>query len=176
MIYSRAVGGRRIKWVVIAAWLLAALIAIPFQAKLQTLASDESDAFKDSGAESTRVDEIIDTRFKGGSETTAVVLYTRDVPLEQADLDRVAADAKALCNPTAIGDIVRVITPIQLACGELPPITPPQSSAIKATTEDLTTQLSTVWTSSDATETVVKDVGAMRAIVPDPDAPACARS
>ena len=98
----------------IAAWLLAALIAVPFQSKLQALASDESDAFKDRAAESTRVDDIIDRRFKGGSETTAVVLYTRDVPLEQPDLDRIASDAKAICNPLVIRDIVRVITPIQL--------------------------------------------------------------
>ena len=41
------------KWVVIAAWLIAAAIAFPFQSKLQVLASDESDAFKDNGAEST---------------------------------------------------------------------------------------------------------------------------
>jgi RND superfamily putative drug exporter len=155
--------------VVIAAWLLAALVAIPFQPKLAALASDESDAFKDRGAESTRVDEIIDRRFKGGSETTAVVLYTRDVPFTQPDLDRVVSDARALCNPKRIRDIARVITPIQLGCGELPPITPPASSPIKATTEDQTTQLTTVWTRTDATETVAKDVAAMRAIVPDPD-------
>ncbi len=55
-------GGRRSKWVVIAAWLLAALVALPFQSKLQALASDESDAFQDRDAESTRVDEHRSTR------------------------------------------------------------------------------------------------------------------
>ena len=60
-----------VKWVVIAAWLVAALVAFPFQSKLQALASDESDAFQDRGAESTRVDEIIEQRFTGGDETTA---------------------------------------------------------------------------------------------------------
>jgi RND superfamily putative drug exporter len=169
VIYSRAVGGRRTKWVVIAAWLLAALIAIPFQSKLEALASDESDAFKDRGAESTRIDEIIDTRFKGGSETTAVALYSRDVPLTPPDAERVAADAMTLCKPGQINDLARVITPVQLACGELPPITPPQSSPIKAISEDQTTQLSTVWTRDDATETVVEDVASIRAVVPDPD-------
>jgi RND superfamily putative drug exporter len=154
---------------VIAAWLLAALVAIPFQSKLAALASDESDAFKDRAAESTRVDELIDRRFKGGSETTAVVVYTRDGPLTPADRERVASDVQALCNPMQIRDVARVITPVQLGCGELPPITPPPSSPIKAVSEDQTTQLTTVWTRADATETVVKDVAAMRAIIPDPE-------
>ena len=74
------------KWVVIAAWLIAAAIAFPFQSKLQVLASDESDAFKDNGAESTQVDEIIEQRFEEGDETTAVVVYTRQ--------DRAAHDGR----------------------------------------------------------------------------------
>ena len=47
-------------------------------------------------------------------------------------------------------------------CGELPKITLPQSSMIKPLSEDGTTALSTVWTSDDATESVVRDVAAMR--------------
>ena len=39
----------------IALWLVAAVVALPFQSKLQTLASDESDAFQDSKAESVKV-------------------------------------------------------------------------------------------------------------------------
>jgi RND superfamily putative drug exporter len=150
-----------VKWAVIAAWLVAALVAIPFQADLQTLASDESDAFEDRGAESTRVDDIIATRFKGGNETTALIVYSNETP------ERVATDAQALCNRAAITDVVRVITPLQLACGELPPITPPQSSVLKAASEDQTTQLVTVWTSDDATEVVAKNVATMRAAISD---------
>ena len=112
----------------IAAWLLAALIAFPFQSKLQALASDESDAFKDSGAESTQVDDIIDTRFKGGERDHRGGRSTRATTSSSSRTRRIAADALALCNAQAIPDIVRVITPVQLACGELPPITPPQSS------------------------------------------------
>ena len=150
--------GRHIKWVVIAAWVLAALVALPFQSKLQALASDESDAFQTRDAESARVDQIIDTRFTGGNETTAVILYARDAPLTPPDLERIASDASAICNPLQIRDIIRVITPTQLACGELPPLSPPPSSPIKATSEDQTTQLVTAWTKDDATETVVGDV------------------
>ena len=81
-----------------------------------------------------------------------------------------ASDASALCNKGQIPDVVRVLTPVQLACGQLPPLAPPQSANILSTSEDQTTQFTTVWTSDDATETVVRDVAAMRAIVPDPDA------
>jgi RND superfamily putative drug exporter len=150
-----------VKWAVIAAWLVAALVAIPFQAELQTLASDESDAFEARSAESTKVDEEIATRFTGGDETTALIVYTSEAP------ERIVSDAMALCNPEQIKDIVRVITPVQLACGDLPPITPPQSSPIKAVSEDQSTQLVTVWTSEDATEVVAENVATMRATVSD---------
>ncbi len=150
----------------IAAWVVAALVAFPFQSKLQTLASDESGAFESRDAESTRVADLIERRFPGGGETTSTVLYTRDSPFEPPDAERVAADAAKLCQ----GDVVRVITPIQLGCGELPKLTPPPSAGINAESGDLTTQLTTVWTGDDATESVVRDVAAIRAIVPDPDA------
>jgi RND superfamily putative drug exporter len=164
-------GGSRAKWIVIAAWLIAAAIAFPFQSKLQALASDESDAFKDDGAESTRVDDIIDTRFQGGDHTTAVILYTKDEQLSEQDLQRAAADIQKICEPGRIPDIATALTPQVQGCGELPSITYAQSSPIKPTVPDLSTQLSTVWTKDDATETVVRDVQRIRDIVPDPDGP-----
>jgi RND superfamily putative drug exporter len=151
---------------VIAAWVVAALVAFPFQAKLQTLASDESGAFESRNAESTQVAELIEQRFPGGADTTTLVLYTRDGPFTPADAQRVAADAAKVCAL----DVVRVITPIQLGCGEPPQLAPPPSAGLGSESGDLTTQYTTVWTSDDATETVVRDVAAIRAIVPDPDA------
>ena len=91
-------GGGRTKWVVIAAWLIAAAIAFPFQSKLQALASDESDAFKDNGAESTKVDDVIEQRFAGGGETTAVILYTQDQPLTEPDFEQISKDGLELCE------------------------------------------------------------------------------
>src|SRR4051812_8870091 len=155
---ARLAAGRRTKWVVIAAWVLAAVIAIPFQSKLQALASDESNAFKDRNAESTKVDQTIDARFPGGSEVTAEILYTKD------DQSKIADDGKALCTPRRIPDLVRVATAVQLGCGTAPKITYQQSSPIKDTSQDGKTHLTTVWTKDDATETVVRDVGLMRDI------------
>src|SRR3954471_21917696 len=155
---ARFAAGRRSKWVVIAAWGLAAIIAIPFQSKLQALASDESNAFKDRNAESSKVDRTVDRRFPGGSEVTAEILYTTD------DQNKGASDAKALCTRHRIPDLVRVATAVQLGCGTAPKITYQQSSPIKDTSQDGTTRLTTVWTKDDATETVVRDVGLMRDI------------
>ena len=66
--------------------------------------------------------------------------------------------------------MIRVITRQNLACGELPQITYQPSSPIKPYSEDQTTQISTtVWTADDATESVVRDVAAMReAVKPAP--------
>ena len=100
--------GRRSRWVVIAAWLIAALVAIPFQSKLQVLASDESDAFKDRGAESTRADDGDRHPLpRRGRDDRRAPLH-RDGPLTPPDAERIAADASAVCRQVA--DIVRVIT------------------------------------------------------------------
>src|SRR6185503_3815068 len=130
-------------------WVLAVLIAIPFQSKLQALASDESDAFQDRNAESTRVSDLIERRFPGGGDTTALVLYTRDDPLTPQDAERVAADGTALCDRSRIPDVIRVITPVALPCGDVPKLLAPQSSNIKSTSDDQTTQFTTVWTHDD---------------------------
>jgi RND superfamily putative drug exporter len=163
---ARLATGRRSKWVVIAAWIVAALVALPFQSKLQTLASDESGAFESRDAESTRVGTLIEQRFPGGRETTTTVLYAREAAFSPPDAERVAADAAKLCRLKP----VRVLTPVQLPCGEVPPLMPPQSAGLTSEAQDQTTQFTTVWTGDDATEAVVRDVAAIRAVVPDPDA------
>ena len=153
---------------VIALWLIAAVIAVPFQSKLQALASDESDAFQDDNAESVQVSDFIKHNFAGGGETTAVILYTSEKPLTEPEFEQISKDAIALCKKPTIPDVVRVITRQALACGELPTITYQPSSSIKPYSEDGTTQLSTVYTSNDATEVVVRDVQAMRDTIRPP--------
>jgi RND superfamily putative drug exporter len=154
--------------VVIALWLIAAVIAVPFQSKLQSLASDESDAFQDDNAESVQANDFIKQHFAGGGETTALILYTKDSPLTEPEFEQISRDAIRLCKKPTIPDVVRVITRQALACGELPQITYQPSSSIKPYSEDQTTQLSTVWTSNDATEVVVRDVQAMRDTIRPP--------
>ena len=172
--YCRAVGaiarlatGRRSKWVVIAAWIVAALVAFPFQSKLQTLASDESGAFESRDAESTQVADLIEQRFPGGADTTTTVLYTRDGPFTPQDAERVAQDGAKLCQRDVGPRHHRRSSSAAASC---PKLAPPPSAGIGSESGDLTTQFTTVWTRDDATEAVVRDVAATRAIVPDPDA------
>jgi RND superfamily putative drug exporter len=147
------------KWVVIAAWLIAAAIAFPFQSKLQVLASDESDAFKDRGAESTQVESIVEQRFEEGTETTATLVYLRP------DNARTLADAVEICKQE---NVTRVVTPYQGVCGAPPKISAPQSSTVSSSFgSDGETVQGAVWMRDDATEAVVRDVDAMRAILPD---------
>src|SRR3954453_18993795 len=160
---ARLAAGRRSKWVVIAAWVVAAVIALPFQSKLQALASDESHAFQDRNAESTKVNDTIDTRFEGGKEVTAVVLYTKD------DQNKIAADGRKLCAKQGIPDLVRVATAVRVGCGTVPKITYQESSSIKDTSEDGKTHLTTVWTAHDDTDSVVHDVQQIRKQVDDPN-------
>ena len=144
------------KWVVIAAWLIAAAIAFPFQSKLQALASDESDAFKDSGAESTQVQNTLAARFDDGNETTTVIVYARP------DAERFVADAEQIC--ARVPDIVRVV---DYPCPNVAPERAAPPSELKPLSADGSTLLATVLTSDDATETVNRDIGIIRDIVPD---------
>jgi RND superfamily putative drug exporter len=153
-------GGGKTKWIVIAVWLIAAAVALPFQSKLQALASDESDAFQDDNAESVKVNDTIKAIFAGGGETTALILYTKDAPLDERDEEQISRDGVKVCQ--RVPDKVRVVTRQALACGQLPQIIYQPSSSIKPYSEDGTTQLSTVYTSDDATETVVRDVQTIR--------------
>ena len=151
-------------------WVLLALAALPLQPRLQQLAADESDAFQSRSAESTRVDELIRSRFPEGAETTAVVAYTRDTVIEPADEARIEADARAICEARAIRDLTRVTTTGEMPCGAFPENTAIGGVTAMARSDDGTTLLSTVQTRDDATDVVVSDVAAVRAVVPGPDA------
>ena len=59
----------------IAAWVVLALALAPLQPKLQTIASDESETFFTRGADSTKVDRLLDARFPEGGDATAVIAF-----------------------------------------------------------------------------------------------------
>jgi RND superfamily putative drug exporter len=161
--------GRRSRWAVIGAWALVALALVPLQGKLQERAADESGAFEGRSAESTRAGALVDARFSEGSETTALVVYTRPGGLQPEDRERIGADAAALCGSAAIPDLEKVITADALACGDLGKSLGPATPTIGALSQDGTTAITTVQTTDDATDRVVADVEAIRALVPPAD-------
>jgi RND superfamily putative drug exporter len=166
---TRLATGRRSRWAVIGAWVLVALALVPLQGKLQELAADESGAFEGRSAESTRAGDLIDDRFSEGSQVTAAVLYTREGGLLPEDRPRMAADAESLCASKAIRDLDRVITPDALACGDLGQNLGPATPTIGSVSQDATSAIMTVQTTDDATDSVVRVVEAIRAVVPGPD-------
>jgi RND superfamily putative drug exporter len=90
-------GGRRAKWIVFAAWLVAmfAMIGGQLPAKFSDAEENESTSFLPGDAESTKA--LIETeRLQGGEQAAIVIVYRRDGGLTQADQQRIAEDREAL--------------------------------------------------------------------------------
>jgi RND superfamily putative drug exporter len=155
---------------VIGAWIVVAIALAPLQGALQERAADESDAFKGASAESTRAQDLIDKGFREGNEVNAVLVYVRDSGLTVQDRQRISAEAKSLCASHALPDLEKVITPWELACGDLSESSSPATPATGPISEDGTTALVTVQTTDDATDRVTANIATLRALMPDPDA------
>jgi putative drug exporter of the RND superfamily len=153
---------------VIAAWVVVAAALAPLQPRLQDEASNENEAFLSRSAESTVVNDLIDERFRTGRGTNAIVAYHRDGGLTEADEQRIQAEAQSLCDSRPVADLKLVVTPYGIACGEsvdsAAPETPPP-----VVSEDGSTALVSVDTTSEDTADVVRDVAALRRVLADRD-------
>ncbi len=86
------VTGRRLAWVVIGAWVLAAAALAPFGLKL---ADETSQAFLlPGGSQSVQVSNILRERFPGGDLQPTLIVYRRPGGLTAADRARIASDAR----------------------------------------------------------------------------------
>jgi putative drug exporter of the RND superfamily len=74
---ARAPGGRRGKWLVLAAWLILALALGPLAGKLGDVEETGPNAFLPRGAESARVNTELE-KFRTDTVMPAVVVYTGD--------------------------------------------------------------------------------------------------
>ncbi|MEV1077413.1 MMPL family transporter [Streptomyces sp. NPDC050211] len=91
---ARAPGGRRGKWLVLAAWLIVAVALGPLAGKLGDVEDSSANAFLPRGAESARVNTELE-KFRTDTVMPAVVIYTGD-----------GADAKAASDRTAFTPFV----------------------------------------------------------------------
>ncbi len=157
--------GRRSRWVVIAVWLALAMLAVPLQARLGERAADESETFLVRGSESATVKQIIDERFRRGSETAAVIAYFRESGITADDGRRADADALALCRSGAIPNLTMIATPYQRACGETDPLDMSPGASLLTSPDD-TVILSTVLMTDDSTPDIEQAVAAIRETVP----------
>jgi RND superfamily putative drug exporter len=91
---ARVVTGRRSKWLVVLAWLVA---TVPFGAlggKLADATDNRTESFLPAEAESTEALRVQEERFAGGETVTGLIVYRRAGGLTDADRAAIAAGAE----------------------------------------------------------------------------------
>jgi putative drug exporter of the RND superfamily len=87
------VAGRRGKWIVLGAWVIAFFGLFQLGSKLADQTTDDTESFLPKSAESTKVVRALDQEFPGGETDTGLIVYKRDGGLTAADKQTIAADA-----------------------------------------------------------------------------------
>src|SRR5262245_47809384 len=111
--------GRRSRWVVIGVWVVLALALAPLQPTLQTIASDESETFFTRGADSTKVDRLLDTRFPEGGDETAVIAYQALGGGIAPYSGEIGAQTEGICASDTLPALKGVGGADSVVCGEL---------------------------------------------------------
>jgi putative drug exporter of the RND superfamily len=88
------VSGRRTKWLVPVVWIALLAVFAPLGTKLADETSDETESFLPESAESTRVAELLGSRFESGQTLNGVIVYRRAGGLTPQDRREVLADAR----------------------------------------------------------------------------------
>src|SRR3954447_10497309 len=163
--------GRRARWVVIGAWVALAIALAPFQPKLQTRAADESDTFRTRGADSTLAHKLLETRFAEGGDSNAVIAYRYDQGSIYSQSPRVIGAMEKICAGPEPRDLKAVVAPDSVICGTAGHVLAPQTgpSAFSDDSPESMVLLTAI-SSRDDTESVVRDVAAIRKRLPGPDA------
>jgi RND superfamily putative drug exporter len=102
------VAGRRGKWFVLVAWLIAVAALVPLGSKLADKTEDDTASYLPESTESTKVVNILDREFSAGETTIGLVVYRREGGLTAADKRKIAADAAEV---EAAGDKVPLTKP-----------------------------------------------------------------
>ena len=90
------VTGRRGKWLVLLAWVIAFAAMMPLGSKLSDETEDDTASYLPESTESTEVVNILDREFSVGETTIGLIVYQRDDGLSAADKQKIAADAKEI--------------------------------------------------------------------------------
>jgi putative drug exporter of the RND superfamily len=94
--FASLVTGRRSKWVVLAAWLLAVIAVFPLGSKLSDETTDSTQSFLPASAESTEVVRKLDNDFRQGETDTGIVVYKNPNGLTAADKQKIFVDSLAI--------------------------------------------------------------------------------
>ncbi len=90
------VTGRRSKWLVVVAWVIALMVMMPLGSKLADETQDDTTSFLPESAESTKVVKLLDEEFPGGETTLGLIVYEDQDGLDSGDQAKIAEDAKAI--------------------------------------------------------------------------------
>jgi RND superfamily putative drug exporter len=85
--------GRRSKWAVVVAWVIALAVMMPLGSKLADETQDDTASFLPESAESTEVVNLLDERFAAGETTQGLIVYERDGGLNANDRAKIRDDA-----------------------------------------------------------------------------------
>jgi RND superfamily putative drug exporter len=98
------------KWVALAVWVLAIVVAAPFAARFEDAQENRPSSFLPGGAESVEALELTD-EFPSGEVSPAIVVYSRaDGPLTAADRARIAEDRSEIADADIPGAGPPVVT------------------------------------------------------------------
>jgi RND superfamily putative drug exporter len=162
--------GPRSRWVVIAIWIALAIGLGWLQPRLQARASDESETFRARGAESTQVHDLLKSRFREGRWSTAVIAFVaKDNAGASGHSGEIAGSLDAICGSEKLPDLVGVGAPSGIVCGEVGHTLGPQTPPSAFSSDDPpSTVLLPVFNGKDDTDSMVRDVTALRGFVPKP--------
>lgn len=100
-------GGRWSKWIMLALWIALIGVLTPFATQLGEVESNDGSGFLPDGAESVRVNELLE-EFENGETVPAVIVYEREGGLTDSDLDAINEDRQRVIDEfgeEAVGDI-----------------------------------------------------------------------
>src|SRR5918999_974730 len=103
--------GRRSKWIVVAVWVLFALALGPLQPKLQEATTNEPDEFLPASADSTEVNDLVESRFARGNEAEAIILVRREGGLNPSDRELISAEVQELAASSELEEVGEPISP-----------------------------------------------------------------
>ena len=168
---SKAALGRRSRWVVIGVWLVLAVGLGWLQPKLQAKAADESETFRARGAESTQAHDVLKDTFPEGHWSTSVVAFVAPKGGIQAQNGHVAESVDALCGTAPLPDLAGIGSPNGVACGDVGHSLGPQNPPDPFSNDDPPSMvLLSIFNKKDDTDSIVRDVTAIRKTVPPPHA------
>lgn len=128
--------GPRAKWLVIAAWLVAAVALGPLQPRLQESTVDDPVVFLPTDAESTRVVELLGERFESGRTAPALVVYRNADGLTAEDEAAIGEDVEAFAD---VPGAQAVVSPLDEGAREAGLRSPDGAVAVAVVPLDATT-------------------------------------